>query len=221
MDTVSDNKDPKKIVERGYNTVALEYAKLEGEIEWPRMRWLKKLLDKLEPGAFVLDLGCGSGDPADIEIAKEYEVTGVDISETQIRLAWRNVPDGDFVRGDLGSVEFPARSFDAVVSFYTLEHIPRKEHKTVLGRIYRWLKPGGYVLLSIEAGDFDDEVGEWLSVPMFISCYDPETMKQMVIEAGFELLEAVIETQMEKDNEVPFLWLLGQKRGEKWNEPSG
>ena len=77
------------------------------------------------------------------------------------------------------------------------------------------------MLISIEVGDFDDVVGEWLSVPMFISCFNPETMKQMVIEAGFELLEAVIETQMEKDNEVPFLWLLGQKREEKWNEPSG
>ncbi len=214
-------EDPTKIVERGYNKVALEYAKLEGETEWPRMRRLKKLLDKLEPGALVLDLGCGSGDPADIEIAKQHKVTGVDISETQIRLAWRNVPDGNFIRGDLSSVEFPARSFDAAVSFYTLEHIPRQEHKTVLRRIYQWLKPGGYVLLSIEAGDFDDEVGEWLNVPMFISCYHPEMMKQTLIEAGFELLESAIETQMEKDNEVPFLWLLGQKGEEKWNEPSG
>lgn len=27
-------------------------------------------------------MGCGSGDPADIEIAKKYKVTGVDISGT-------------------------------------------------------------------------------------------------------------------------------------------
>ncbi len=64
----------------------------------------------------------------------------------------------------------------------------------------------------MEAGEFDDGVGEWLGVPMFFSSYDPETVKKMVIEAGFEILETTIETQIENTNEVPFLWILSQKR---------
>jgi ubiquinone/menaquinone biosynthesis C-methylase UbiE len=119
--------DAKRIVEAGYDRVAHDYARLEGESEWPRMRWLKRTLNELEPGSSVLDLGCGSGDPADIEIAREYKVTGVDISQAQIDLARGNVPTGSFIHGDAGSVEFPASSFDAVVSFYALEHIPREE----------------------------------------------------------------------------------------------
>jgi cyclopropane fatty-acyl-phospholipid synthase-like methyltransferase len=97
-------------------------------------------LDRLEPGSSVLDLGCGSGKPADVEISKEHQVTGVDISQAQINLARQNVPTGHFLHGDAGSAEFPPSSFDAVVSFYTLEHIPREEHKTVLRRIYKWLR---------------------------------------------------------------------------------
>lgn len=62
------------------------------------------------------------------------------------------------------------------------------------------------------AGDYDDVIGEWLGVPMFISCYDPDTMKRMVNEAGFELLETAIETQLEGGNDIPYLWVLGQKR---------
>jgi ubiquinone/menaquinone biosynthesis C-methylase UbiE len=204
--------DPKQVVERSYDQVAHEYARLEGESEWPRMRWLRKLLDRLEPGSSVLDLGCGSGEPADVEISKEHQVTGVDISQTQITLARQNVPTGHFLHGDAGSVEFPPSSFDAVVSFYTLEHIPREEHQIVLQRINNWLQVGGLLLISIEAGDYDDVMGEWLGVPMFISCYDPETMKQMVNEAGFELLETDIETQLEGGNDIPFLWVLAQKR---------
>ena len=38
------------------------------------MRWLKKLLEQLDAGSSVLDLGCGSGDPADVEIVKAEEV---------------------------------------------------------------------------------------------------------------------------------------------------
>jgi SAM-dependent methyltransferase len=147
-----------------------------------------------------------------VEISKEHQVTGVDISQTQINLARQNVPTGHFLHGDAGSAEFPPSSFDAVVSFYTLEHIPREEHKTVLRHIYKWLRVGGLLLISMEAGDYDDVMGEWLGVPMFISCYDPDTMKQMVNEAGFELLETAIETQLEGVNDIPFLWVLGQKR---------
>jgi ubiquinone/menaquinone biosynthesis C-methylase UbiE len=211
MNNGTNSNDPKRVVERGYDQVAQDYARLEGETEWPRMRWLRKLLNRLEPGSSVLDLGCGSGDPADIEISKEHKVTGVDISQAQINLARQNVPTGHFTHGDAGSVEFQEAHFDAVVSFYTLEHVPRREHETILQRIYQWLRDGGFLLVSIEAGDFDDVMGEWLGVPMFISCFDPETMKQLVTESGFEILETAIETQVEQSNDVPYLWLLARK----------
>jgi len=214
MDRVVGSNDPKRIVKQGYDRVAHDYACLEGETEWPRMRWLKKVLNRLSPGSSVLDLGCGSGKPADVEISKEHRVTGVDISETQINLARQNVPTGSFVHRDAGSVEFAPASFDAVISFYTLEHIPRREHGTILRRIHQWLRAGGFLLISIEAGDYDDVMGEWLGVPMFFSCYDAETMKQMVTEAGFELLETAIETQVEQGHDVPFLWLFARRRGE-------
>jgi ubiquinone/menaquinone biosynthesis C-methylase UbiE len=211
MNQASGAYDPKRLVEQGYDRVAHAYARLEGEAEWPRLRWLGKLLDRLEPGSSVLDLGCGSGDPADIEIAKAHTVTGVDISQTQIDLARHNVPAGHFLHGDAGSVQFPAASFDAVVSFYSLEHIPRREHEALLRRIYDWLKPGGFLLFSMEADDVEELVGEWLGVPMFMSCFDPDTMKRLVAGAGFELVETAIESQVEQGHDVPYLWLLARK----------
>jgi len=207
-----DSDNPKRMVELGYDKVAHDYAQLEGEIEWPRMRWLKLLLTKLEPGSSVLDLGCGSGDPADVEISRVHKITGVDVSRVQINLARQNVPAGHFIQGDAGSVDLPPASFDAVVSFYTIEHIPRKEHEALLRHIHQWLKLGGVLLISMEAGDYDDMIGEWLGVPMFISCYNPETMRQMMVEAGFDILETAIETQVEKNTEIPYQWILARKR---------
>jgi ubiquinone/menaquinone biosynthesis C-methylase UbiE len=212
MNSASGSNDPKRVVERGYDKVAHDYARLEGETEWPRMRWLKKLLNGLEPGSSILDLGCGSGDPADIEIAKEHKVTGVDISQTQINLARQNVPAGNYIHKDAGSVEFPAASFDAVISFYTLEHIPREEHETILRRIHHWLRPRGYLLIGHEAGEVEGVIGQWLNVPMYFSCFNPETVKQLVNKSGFEILETGIETQMEQGNEIPYLWLLARKQ---------
>ena len=216
MDSASGSDDPKQLNEWGWDRVAHDYASLEGEKEWPRMRWLQKLLNRLEPSSSVLDLGCGSGDPADVEISKLHKVTGVDISQTQINLARQNVPAGYFLHEDAGSVEFPSASFDAVVSFYTLENIPRKEHETILRRIYKWLRPGALLLVSVEAREYDDSRGEWLGVPMFLSSFDPETMKRLVTEAGFEFLETAVDTQVEMypsgSRDVPFLWMLARKR---------
>jgi ubiquinone/menaquinone biosynthesis C-methylase UbiE len=208
----SKGADPKRIVEEGYDRVADKYARLEGEEEWPRLRWVEKLLRRLEPGSFVLDLGCGSGDPADIEISKRHEITGVDISQAQIRLARDNVPSGNFVHADAASVRFPAASFHAVVSFYTLEHLPRVEHAPLLRRVQRWLREGGYLLLSMEAAEEEGIVSKWLDVPMFFSCFDPETMRHLIEEAGFEIVETAIETQVEQGNEIPYLWVLARKR---------
>jgi ubiquinone/menaquinone biosynthesis C-methylase UbiE len=212
MNRSPDFNDPKRVVERGYDKVAHDYARLEGETKWPRIRWLKNMLGKLEPGSAVLDLGCGSGVPADIEIAREHKVTGVDISQMQINLARQNVPAGNFIQGDAGSVEFPAALFDAVVSFYALEHIPREEHATILRRINHWLRPGGFLLIGLEAGDVESVVSQWLGVPMYFSCFDPETVKQLVCLAGFEIVETGIESQMEQGDEIPYLWLLARKR---------
>ena len=212
MNGATGPDDPKQVVERGYDQMAHDYARLEGATEWPRMRWLNKVLSRLPSGSSILDLGCGSGVPADIEISKEHRVTGVDISQTQISLARQNVPAGDYIHADAGSVEFAASSFDAVVSFYTLEHIPREEHETILQRIHQWLAPSGLLLISMEAGDYKGLFGEFLGVPMYMSCFDPETTKQLVNRAGFDLLETAIETQVEQGRAIPYHWLLARKR---------
>jgi ubiquinone/menaquinone biosynthesis C-methylase UbiE len=212
MNTKNEIPDPKQVVEQGYDQVADAYAHLEDGTEWPRMRWVRKLLSYLSPGSSVLDLGCGSGIPADIEFSKQHLVTGVDISQAQVSLARQNIPQGSFIHGDAGSVEFQAASFNAVISFYALEHIPRGEHENILGRIYQWLKPGGLLLISMEAGDYKDLYGEWLGVTMYLSCFDPVTMDQLVQHLGFELLESEIENQVEQDHEIPYHWILARKK---------
>ena len=205
-------KSPKTLVEEGYDQVAEAYSRLEGDAEWPRTKWLGKVLAGLNPGSEVLDLGCGSGDPADIEISRLHQITGVDISNAQVELARQNVPQGKFIHGDLGALDFPDNSFDAVVSFYTLEHLPREQQGRILKRVHGWLRPGGLLLFSCESGDINDVTGRWLGVPMFISVFDPETMRRIVQDAGFELLETDIESQLEQDREVPYLWVLAKRR---------
>ena len=200
--------EARRVVGPGYDRAAAEYAKLEGETPWPRIEWLRKLLARLSADSSLLDIGCGSGEPADTEIARNHKITGVDVSQSQIELAQANVPSGQFMRADVRDLHFQDGSFDAVVTFYTFDHIPRVEHGTILCQIRRWLRPGGYLLLSIEAADIDDVTDNWLGQPMFFSIHPPEITRRLVEDAGFTIIESEIQEQIEGTTKIPYLWIL-------------
>ncbi len=204
--------DHRAIVEAGYDAVADRYATLESpERQWPRMRWLRDLLGRLEDGARVLDVGCGNGLPATREIADRHRAVGVDMSRAQIDRARENVPGAEFRHSDLTGAEFSGR-FAAITAFYVIEHLPRTDHAAVFERFHRWLEPGGYLLFTVEPADEPGVVGDWLGSPMFFSQYGAGTTLRLLREAGFEVLETSIERQLEGEREVSYLWVLAQSR---------
>lgn len=115
---------------------------------------LKKRL-KRAIGIKVLDLGCGVGLHA-IELARSgYGVTGLDISSEAIKLAFKNVKKAgvtvDFTVGSMKRrLPFNSSSFDGVVCFRVLNHGTRNEISFVVSEIYRILKSGGYVVISVQ-----------------------------------------------------------------------
>jgi cyclopropane fatty-acyl-phospholipid synthase-like methyltransferase len=200
-----------ELVARGYDRVADAYAGLEGAAEWPRLRRLRDLLHRLPAHSRVLDLGCGSGIPALREIvAGGHSAVGVDVSSEQIRRARANVPEAELIHASALDVDLPPGTFDAVVCFYAIDHLPRERHGDLLVSIHQWLRAGGWLLLTFETNDQPGVVGEWLGEPMFFSHYDPATSQELVRAAGFELVSAEEEPQLEGEREVPYLWVLAR-----------
>ena len=136
---------------------------------------------------------------------------GVDHSIAQIERARRNVPSGHFIHGDLAAPDLPRGSFDAVVSFYALEGIPRAEHAAVLQHAHDLLRPSGYLLLATEPMDRESVTGVYRGMRMRISGFDADTLLRIVGDASMSLLESKIETQNERSHDVPFLWILAQR----------
>jgi len=64
------------------------------------------------------------------------------------------------------SVDFHDAAFDAVVSIYAIDHLPRERHRELFRRIRRWLRPGGFVLFATEDADQPGVVADWLGAPM-------------------------------------------------------
>ncbi|MFI8456632.1 class I SAM-dependent methyltransferase [Kitasatospora sp. NPDC085464] len=138
-----DVEDPKDLVRRGYDLLSKRYERAFGS-ETKYGSWIGQLLDRIPDAATVLDVGCGTGVPvARSLVTAGHRVTGVDISEVQIRRARELMPDAEFIRADATALELPQESFDAVICLYALIHIPLEEQPALLERIASWLRPGG------------------------------------------------------------------------------
>ena len=202
-------RDPKLVVAHGYDVVAGTYLARHGQ-SVVRDRWLREMIARLPDAARVLDLGCGAGVPVAHRLAgRGFDVVGVDGSVEQIKRAGQNVPDAEFVHGDMTAVSFLPRSFDGVAAFYSITHVPREEHAKLLRRIAHWLKPDGLFIASLGSGECANWVGEWLGTEMFFSHYDASTNERLVREAGFNIELAELVDQDNDDGR--FLWVIARR----------
>ena len=136
---IDPEADYRALVRQSYDACAETYGdsrRAEPGVE------IRGLLERLDDGAAVLDIDCGTGVPISKSLAERYSVTGVDLSREMIIRARENVPNGKFICDDVMSVDFEPSSFDSVVAFYSMFHIPREEQPALFHRIHRWLKPG-------------------------------------------------------------------------------
>ena len=182
--------DPKAIVRAGYDAVSHAYRADDAPDE-PYRSWLQLLDQYLEPGTPVLDLGCGCGVPATRILAERYAVVGVDLSPVQIERAGTLVPAANFICADMATVDFPAGSFAAIVSFYAIIHVPLAEQPVLFDRMSHWLKPNGLVLLTVGHGAWTGTESDWLGVPggtMYWSHADAATYRRWLGERGFAIV---------------------------------
>ena len=205
--------DVKRLVASGYDAIADRFAEWQRGITGSsRLRRLDELMALLPERPDVLELGCGAGVRSTRVLAERGRLTGVDISAEQLRRARRRIPEATLLHADLTEVEFAPESFDAVVSFYTLNHVPREELAPLARRIRGWLRPGGYLLANFAADDNPGWRGQWLGTEMFFSGFDPEQTRTLVADAGLEVMQAEAETIVEPEyGEGRFLWVLARR----------
>ena len=192
-----------EIVRDGYRQLGTRFDEWRNHIgSDPRAEWRELLASKLEPGAHVLELGCGNGDDAHALALHGLRVTGVDLVA---RAEGIDVLEADFL-----DVEFPEASYEAVASFYVFTHVPRERLAPLLRSIHEWLAPGGFLLTAFGVSDTAAWTGEWLGTTMFFSSFPPETNSQLVRAAGFETVREELVTFEEPEGEVSFQWVLAR-----------
>jgi SAM-dependent methyltransferase len=201
------------IVRTGYDEIANRYAAWRNAIEGsPELEWVEALLSRLPQHPDVLELGCGQAAEPTRLLADRGRLIGVDISREQLRHARKSCPGGDFREADITAVDFDPESFDAVVSIYVFNHVPRADLPPLLARIGRWLRSGGYLLATFGRSGTEGVQGDWLGVPMFFASYPEEENRDLVRLAGLEIARDEVVAIVEPDEgEARFQWILARK----------
>ncbi len=205
--------DPRtELVGRGYDAIGERFTEWRDRIVGdPRREWEEELGSRLQDGVRVLELGCGAGVPDTQRLAARFQVTGVDVSVEQVRRARAAVPDADFIQADFTALELKPESFDAVVSFYAFNHVPRELLAPTFALIRRWLVPRGLLMTALGASDTEAWTGTGLVHRRSFSSFPPETNTRLLREAGFEILRDELVTFREPDGDATFQWVLAMR----------
>ncbi len=106
----------------------------------------------INPGASILDLGCGGGDQAKVFAEKGYSVTGIDRVPALIEYAssvFRQEGfSGNFRVGDMRDINYRDEFDLCVILSGTFGLLNEEENEQLLQKIHRALKPGGQAVLS-------------------------------------------------------------------------
>ncbi|MCP4608000.1 MAG: class I SAM-dependent methyltransferase [Planctomycetes bacterium] len=138
-------------VEQFYNAVSKDYNKFINRAvpRYPEMLWaiFHYIPKDLKPKR-VLELGCGTGNLSELIVKKypESEKVLVDISEEILSQCKKRLEGNDsieYYRADINELDFPADSFDLIVSSITIHHLKSHEKERLFKKAFSWLNNKG------------------------------------------------------------------------------
>lgn len=169
---MKENKYDDAIFFKKYSEMDRSKDGLKGAGEWTALKGL--LPDFI--GKRVLDLGCGYGWHCIYAMEKgASSVVGTDISKNMLEVAGEKTeyPEVEYRRCAIEDVDFPAETFDIVLSSLALHYVA--DYDALLKKIHTMLTFGGSLIFTVEHPTFTaqgtqdwhyDEKGEILHFPV-------------------------------------------------------
>jgi SAM-dependent methyltransferase len=171
--------------------------------------WLDRFLDLVIEGGWVLDLGCGTGDPiAAYMVARGFQVIGVDTSRAMLDISRSRFPAGDWRHGDMRALDLPER-FDGILGWNSFFHLTPDEQRATLPVLAVHMSPGAALMLTVgpKAGEVAGHVGD---DAVYHASLAPTEYAAILKDLGLSILQFVKEDPQCELHTI----LLARKQGE-------
>jgi SAM-dependent methyltransferase len=151
----------------GERAIIYDWAKAkkgkEGRWNWGELAYIGRYewSGLLVNGLRVMDCACGAGCGTHYLASNGADgAVGVDMSPDAIGWATRRyrAKGLEFVRADCRCLSFKSESFDAAVSFDTLEHLSSDGQRVFLSEIARVLRPAGIAIIGTPNAEVSETV---------------------------------------------------------------
>lgn len=131
----------------GYEAVAEAFVRARTPSIGPKVvrTWAKRL----DPGASILDIGCGYGVPISETLLQEgFHVCGVDASESLVAEFRESFPGVVVECNTVEDSHFFDRTFDAVVAWGLFFILAPDTQRILIAKVAGALNPGGHFLFT-------------------------------------------------------------------------
>ena len=148
-----------------------------------------RMLKKHKKSGKLLDIGCGSGRFMQVMGKHGFDVWGCELNADSKAFAPKTL-DGRILYGDLVECSFPAKSFDLITMFQSLEHMNNLEE--VLKEVKRILKDDGIVYIYVPNMKFFEFrlFGPYyynLEVPRHLYFFTRDSINKLLRTHGFKV----------------------------------
>lgn len=189
----------------------------------------------LQPGASVLDVGCGTGAsaiPAAEQVGPTGKVIAVDLADRLLENARRKaatlkLENIEFRLGDMENVGYPDQYFDAVICVFAIFFVPDVAKQ--IRELWRMVRPNGQLAITTwgprvwEPGS----TGWWLAVkqlrPDLDAAFnpwdriaDPTSLRKLFTEAGVAEAAIVAEDGRQALRSPEDWWTMVLGSGYRW-----
>lgn len=185
---------------KSYDAIATGFAQMRDSFNTEK-KYLDELIQRIPRKSHILDVGCGSGFPiASYLLEQGFRVTGIDGSQELLNIAKNKCPKMRRLLGDVRDIVLN-ETFDAIVEWWCLFHVPKPDHEKMISRFCDWLKPGG--ILEFTSGDSEYEATDNTMLNQELHFYSlaPREYERILKKYGFDLL------LKESDQENHLVWI--------------
>ncbi len=144
---------------------------------------------ELKHCASVLDLGCGPSSPLQYAKNIKYSV-GVEAFKPYFEESRSRRLHSEYIESRVEAVDFPAKSFDAVIMIEIIEHLPKEVGQEILRKAEKWAKKK--IIISTPNGFLQQKGRDKNVLQKHLSGWSLEEMKKLGFScrglAGFKFL---------------------------------
>ena len=156
--------------------------------------WLDRFCGLLPDAGWVLDCGCGAGEPiARYLNQRGYAVMGVDSSPAMVRMFEARLPEQRTVMADMRTLCLP-ETFHGILAWDSFFHLDHSDQRKIF-RTFRNHAAPGAALMFTSGPSHGEIVVQLEGEPLYHASLDAVEYRQLLEEQGFAVVDHQAEDQ--------------------------